>query len=1012
MARLILIFVCLALTCERGYALEPSHRLSQYGHSVWKVQDGALPAVPEAMAHGIDGYLWIGTTWGLLRFDGVRFVPWTSAHGEQFASKYITSLLATDDGSLWIGSILGLDRLRDGRLTRISTGPGLVLKIQVGRDGRVWAVQGNPSPIERSLCVVQDDRLQCPAPLPGLDLSANSCCTHGLAQGPDGSLWVGADMALLNWRDGKTDVIRPAALEANRGMGGISAIVATRRGDLWVGMNTPGHEGGLQRVVDGKLQPLLSPELDSSALMIYTLFVDSHDALWVGTGDQGLLRIHGDRVERFRSSDGLSSDTVLRIYEDREGNVWVATTRGLDRFRDLEVVTYTTREGLSSDGVGAVLPRADGSIWIGTIGGLNVLRDGEITTVDAPHRIRNAQITSMLEDAAGRVWIGVEQSMMLYDGSKFTPVADAEGRPPGLVVGLAQDQDRNVWMEAITPHRLMRVAGSKVREQFPAPDIPAARKVAADPAGGIWLGLVSGDLAHFRNGRLDVLSYAEINPTVQDRRVNQLLVQQDGAVLGATEFGLIEAQAGKRRTLTHANGLPCERTFSMLFDAAEDLWLYLECGLVRIRKSELAAWRADPSRRVAVRLFDTLYGSLTSRVPFTPEAARARDGRLWFASANGLQMIDPARADRGDFVPPVHIEAILADRKSYSMGSQLQLPPLTRDIELAYTAPGLALPQKLTFRYRLEGYDEHWQEVGARRQAFYNDLPPGDYRFHVTACTQDGACNAQGATVAFAVLPAFHQTPWFSVIVALAAAALLWALFAWRLRQVAVRLRSRLEASLEERERIARELHDTFLQSVQGLMLKFQSAMEKIPVGEPARHIMEQALERADEVMVEGRTRVTALRRSTQGRHDFTAAIRMLTERVAEDAKGDVRLSVEGEPRMLHPVVGEEAQRILTEALNNTLRHANARNIHIGIIYSRREFVVRLVDDGRGFDVEVLKVAAADGHWGLAGMRERARKIQAQLEIASKPDAGTSIELRVRASIAYATERRERRSAH
>ena len=1007
MVRLILIFLCLALACERGHALDPLHRLSQYGHSVWKVQDGALPAVPESIAHGKDGYLWIGTSWGLFRFDGVRFVPWTSEHGEQFASKYITSLLATEDGSLWIGSILGLDRLRNGRLTRISAEPGLVLKMHLGRDGRLWAVQGTPAPIERSLCLVQDDRMQCPAPLRGLDLSANSCCTQGLAEGPDGGIWAGGDMALLNWRDGKTAIIRPAALQANRGMGGIDAIVATKRGELWVGMTTPGREGGLQRVLDGKLQPFVSPELDTSTLMVYTLFVDSHDALWVGTGDQGLLRIYGNRVERFRSSDGLSSDTVLRIFEDREGNVWVATTRGLDRFRDLKVLTYTTREGLTSDGVGAVLPRDDGSIWVGTIRGLNVLRDGEIASFDAPHRVRSAQITSMLEDAAGRVWIGVEQSMVLYEGGKFTPVEDAQGRPPGLVVGVAQDKDRNVWMEAIAPHGLMRAEDSKIRERFAPPQIPAARKVAADPSGGIWLGLVSGDLAHYRDGRLDVLSYAETSPAVQDRRVNQLLVQQDGAVLGATEFGLIEAHAGKRRTLTVANGLPCERTFSMVFDAAGDLWVYLECGLVRIRKSELAAWRADPSRRVAMRMFDTLDGALTGRVPFTPEAARARDGKLWFASANGLQVIDPSRADQGDFVPPVHIEAILADRKSYSMGSQLQLPPLTRDIELAYTAPGLALPQKLTFRYRLEGYDEQWQEVGARRQAFYNDLPPGDYRFHVTACTQDGACNEQGASLAFAVLPAFYQTPWFTVLMVLGAAALLWAVFAWRLRQVAVRLRSRLEASLEERERIARELHDTFLQSVQGLMLKFQSAMEKIPVGEPARNMMEQALDRADEVMVEGRTRVTALRRSTRGRHDFTAAIRMLTERVAEDAQCDVRLSVEGEPRVLHPVIAEETQRILTEALNNALRHANARSLHIAIIYARRELVVRLVDDGRGFDAEVLKAAAADGHWGLAGMRERAQKIQAQLEIASKPDVGTSIEIRIRASIAYATERRE-----
>jgi ligand-binding sensor domain-containing protein len=283
------------------------------------VQDGVLPAAPESLAQGNDGYLWIGTTGGLFRFDGVRVVPWTSEHGEKLASNHVTALLGTRDGSLWIGSEGGLDRLRDGRLTRISTEPSMVLGLHAGTNDRIWVVRSYFVPIEKSLCWVIGERLECPAPLEGLDLAVNSCCAYGFTQSADGSIWLGGDTALLHWQAGATSSIRPAALKANRGMGGVQAIAETKRGELWVGMGVTGPDGGLQRLVNGALQPLVSPTVDTSSLMVYALYRDSQDALWVGTGNQGLLRIHDKRVERFRSGDGLSSDAVLRIFEQRVG---------------------------------------------------------------------------------------------------------------------------------------------------------------------------------------------------------------------------------------------------------------------------------------------------------------------------------------------------------------------------------------------------------------------------------------------------------------------------------------------------------------------------------------------------------------------------------------------------------------------------------------------------------------------------------------------------------------------
>lgn len=1004
----ILIVVWLALASGHALALDPTYLLSQYGHTTWRLQDGSLPTVPDPMAQGADGYLWIGTAAGLYRFDGVRFTPWVSEYGEQLASNNVTALLATADGSLWIGSESGLDRLRDGRLTRISQEvDALVLGLHLEADGRLWVVRAFGTPIETSLCWVIEDRLQCPVPLAGLDLTSNTCCARGFLRDADGSIWFGGDLGMIHWQGGKTSVIRPAALSGARGMGGVTGIARTKRGDLWVGIGNPGPEGGLQRLVDGKMQPLVTATLDTSTLAVFALYLDSHDALWVATASEGLLRVHGDRVERFRTSDGLSSNNVLRILEDREGNVWVSTVRGLDRFREFSVVPYSTREGLSSDETASVMARSDGSIWVATMRGLNILRDGKVSKLDrGPEVLRTQQVTSMFEDDSGRTWIGAAQSMFVLDRGKFTPVEDAEGQPAGLISSIAQDTGHNIWMQlAMRERRLLRVEGTRIIERLSNPQVPPGRDVAADPAGGVWVGTMSGDLAHYRAGRLQTVSFADVSPDVTSRHVDDLIVLPDGTVMGAAGYGLIETYRGRRRVLGQSNGLPCGRVWAMQFDAAGDLWLSLDCGFVRIAKGELAAWRQDPARRVAMRWFDVLDGALPTRAPFMAESAMSADGRLWFPSLNGLHMIDPARLQAPAAAPSVHIESIVADRKQYSVRSRPVFPALTRDLEIDYTAPSLALPQKLTFRYRLEGYEEGWQQVGARRQAFYNELAPGEYTFHVTACNQDNVCNEQGASLAFQVLPAFYQTAWFLVLVILATILLLWAVLALRVRQVATRIRSRLEASLEERERIARELHDTFLQSVQGLMLKFQSAMEKIPAGEPARDLMEQALDRADGVLVEGRQRVTALRHSTRAHRDFTTAIRQLVARVSEDTTVNVRLTVEGESRGLHPVVAEEAERILSEGLTNAIRHANARTINVEIIYSRRELTVRLVDDGRGFDHGVLQAAPAGGHWGLAGMQERATKIKAQLEISSRPDAGTSLELRVPANIAYAGDR-------
>jgi signal transduction histidine kinase len=349
------------------------------------------------------------------------------------------------------------------------------------------------------------------------------------------------------------------------------------------------------------------------------------------------------------------------------------------------------------------------------------------------------------------------------------------------------------------------------------------------------------------------------------------------------------------------------------------------------------------------------------------------------------------------------VERIIADRKAFQVSESSeprQLPPLFRELEIDYTALSLVAPEKILFRYKLDGRDVDWQEVGSRRQAFYSDLPPGTYRFHVIASNNSGVWNEQGDTLSFSVAPAYWQTNWFRALCVLGGALAVWALVRLRVRQVAARVRGQLEGRMAERERIARELHDTLLQGVQGLLLRFQVAAERIPKGEPAREMMERALERADEVLDEGRARVKGLRAPVGGVPRLPQGLARIVEQLAPADASPFRITVEGAVRELDPIVREEVQLVAREALTNAYRHANANNIEAEITYADDGLTLRIRDDGQGIDAVMLR-EGRPGHFGLVGMRERARKIRARLRIWSKPGAGTEVEIRVPAGIAY-----------
>jgi signal transduction histidine kinase len=385
--------------------------------------------------------------------------------------------------------------------------------------------------------------------------------------------------------------------------------------------------------------------------------------------------------------------------------------------------------------------------------------------------------------------------------------------------------------------------------------------------------------------------------------------------------------------------------------------------------------------------------------------AKTTDGRLWFVSVTGVSVVDPSHLPFNPLPPPVHVEQITADRKNYEAtragGVPVRLPPRIRDLQIDYTALSLAAPEKVRFRYKLEGRDHEWQDAGTRRQAFYSDLPPARYRFRVTASNDSGVWNEEGTFVDFSIAPAYYQTAWFRLLAVAALLAAVAAAYRLRLRQATQRVRLRMEARLEERERIARDLHDTLLQSVQGLILKFDAVAKRIPHGDPARQAIDETLDRADEILAEGRDRVRSLRGTGAAPGDLPAAFERIAREAAQGGATTFRSVVEGRVREMDAMVLEEAFSIGREALLNALTHSGALHVELEIAYDARQFRLRIRDDGRGIDPEILGQGGRADHWGLPGMRERARRMGATLEVWSRPGAGTEVELKVPAATAY-----------
>lgn len=997
MMRFIALWVAATLVSGAAQALEADHTLQQLNHKGWTLSDGA-PGAIYAITQTTDGTLWVGGPNGLSRFDGIRFVRYDGTGGRTAVSTDVSALAAAPDGALWIGFALGgITVLRANGAATFGDRDGLpvgsVNRIMFDRDGVTYAAT------TRGLYELQANRWR------EVVLIANNPGARVVDATVDraGTIWALTGARLWARPERATEFREIMRRDDERRFGG-AAIASAPDGRLWaLNLNRVGSIARIDAPAAAGDRAI--PEMAITDLKANSgISVDRDGNLWVGGAAvrrytaatlAGDLGVAAAGVDTFSPTDGLSGGSVNCFFEDREGNMWAGTYAGLDKFSRSNVV----RVG-ASDTFGAVVAGDHGKVWVSALGSdedtpYQILEIGNGAVVG---KRPSPPFTSAYRAPDGSMWFAGREGIIRFDPAHATkptplPVRDA-------VQSMAQDQAGALWV-AISRNSIYRFADGKWLQKGGIIELPnsSALAVAADAAGRIWLG--------YRNNRVVRLAGSIVTRLGEQEGLNvgnvtAIAVRQDVVWIGG-DRGFGRYDGARFIPVTPDSGSPFTGISGIVAPANGDLWINGNAGIVHLPFAELERARLDPAHRVRVELFDRLDGlrGYARQVRPSPSAVEATDGKIWFATQLGLVAIDPARIARNPLPPPVTIWSLQGRSVQYPAVPRVELPIHTTNVRIAYGAASLTVPERVRFRYRLVGLDPEWQDAADRREAFYTNVGPGHYTFRVIASNNDGVWNETGASLEFMIAPAFYQTRWFIGLCVVLCLALLRLLYLMRIRQVSTQVRGRLEERLAERERIARELHDTLLQSVQGLVLRFRAAVVRLPPQEPARELLEQALDRADGVLAEGRDRVKDLRSTPGDDLDLARAITALGEELATDHTSHFRSTVEGSARDLHPIVREELMFIAREALTNAFLHAAARQVEVEITYGESELRIRIRDDGKGIDTEVLRAGGRAGHWGLLGMRERAEKIRATLTIWSKAGAGTELDVRLPANIAY-----------
>lgn len=957
--------------------------LDEYSHTSWGAQDGA-PVDVLNFVQTSDGWLWLATATGLFRFDGKRFERMDAIDGHALPSPNVLAMYAPPEGGLWLGYRFGgVSHFHAGRAEHYGLAEGLpdgaVMHLSRAPDGVVWAATrdgmarllggrfvaagaelGLPSRIGRQVIFDRagtqwismqggvyfrrrGEQRFAPA-WPRLDLM-------GMGLAPDGTLW--ASDAVDSYYRMRTEA-PPAGTPARAELPG-SGMHFDRDGNMW-----------LMRADSVQRRP---PER------------------------QNLPPQPGQQLTR---DHGLSGGLPQCFFQDREGNVWIGTSAGVDRFRRNRLATVPTGSQLDH---AFLLPGAGDGMLVGDRAG--PLR--EFGPEGQRGVLARAFVSAAYRAPDGAVWLGAEQELWRRSGTRMRRIP----RPPAAdgydLQAISHAGGADMWLSFSRAGLYLLRQGAWIKNGGLAglPDSYAVSLLTED-GGALWAGYPRNRVARAEAGRVAVYGSA------QGLELGAVLTlyRRGGQLWAGGERGVAWFDAARQRfvPLRGRDGEDFRGVSGIVRTGAGELWLFGADGLSHIGAAELAAALRRPGSGVAYERFDAHDGLVgaAAQIRPVPSLVEAGDGRLWLSTASQISWIDPAAIRRNRLPPPLQIQGVAADGRFHPPRAGLALPANTRAVRLDFTALGLSMPERIAFRYRLDGYDADWHDPGRLRQAFYTNLAPGDYKFRVMAANEDGMWNPQAAELRFNIRPSFMQTGWFTALCLAVAAGLLSLLYVLRMRQVTHQLQQRMVERLDERERIARALHDTFLQSVQGLILRFQTLLKRLPADGEARALAEKILDQADAVMVEGRNQLTGLRVEPSHGGDLPLAFAQYGQALEEQYPPRFSLALTGEPTPLAENACENVYHIGREALQNAFQHGAAGEVELELIYGREQFQLRVRDDGKGMDETVLRAGRRPGHWGLTGMRERAGKIPAEVELWSAPGKGTEVTLRVAAAQAYA----------
>ncbi|MCC6132138.1 MAG: histidine kinase, partial [Acidobacteria bacterium] len=913
-ACLAALSLLLAVRPHAGLALDPQKEIAQYVQQVWQARDGLPQNSVRAITQTPDGYLWLGTEEGLVRFDGVAFTVFDRSNTPGLKNNFITALLADRKGRLWVGMEGGgLGVLEKGSLVPHVTRDGpltsQVWALCEAGDGGVWA--GSRSGLWRLHGNGKADRYGREAGLPHDSVSTLFLDSRGV-------LWAGTPGGGL----ARFDEERFTVFSVREGLANdrVASISEDPEGALWIGT----YGGGVSRLHKGEFTTFPT----AGGLLVYSTLVDRDGNVWAGTRNGGLQRLRHGAFQAFTVKEGLSSDVVYRILEDREGSLWAGTIGGgLNRFGDGKLATLGVPEGLPRDWVISVTQDSQGDLWIATEGGgVSHVQSGRVTRYTVKEGLSSDVVTALWAGRGGVLWAGtIGGGLNRILGGKITAFRTSEGLSDDRVTAVFEDGSGTLWA-GTRDGRLNHLLENGRFVTLSPPENAGITCLAEDAGGNLWLGTRGAGLCRLAGEAFTCYSARQGLP---NDIVLSVLPDADGSVwAGTSGGGLARFSDGAFTAYTVKSGLQDDTVFSILDDGRGSLWMSCNKGIFRVSRRDLedvARGKLQKLGCVSYGIADGMRSAECSGGTGTT-AWKGRDGKLFFSTLKGVVVADPERVVPNALPPPVIVERVIADGSSLDLVRPPRLAAGTRSVEIQYTALSFVAPEKVRFKYRLEGFDEEWVDAGKRRAAFYTNLPPGPFRFRVMAANNDGVWNETGATAELSIAPFFVQTWLFYLLCALAAGTAGLALHRLRVRGLRAR-----NALLAERNLLAQEIHDDISQIMTGILHQLEAAMET-SASNACRPYIERSIELARKGIIQARRTIRGLRSPVCEGTGVAEALRRASEALTKGTAVRVLVEEHGARAALPEGLEGELFRIGQEAVTNAIRHGHARQIEIDFV--------------------------------------------------------------------------------